>query len=259
MSAQIADVRDKIVVVDYHKGNISSVVRGLADHGIGVISSDDPELIAAARAVVLPGVGAFGDAMSFMRESGQDEAVIDAIDQGVPFLGICLGLHLLLERGNELGAHASAGDSDTAATDATPATSGDTAATDATPACDKPVSPDADWEEGLGILMGSATRLESTRLKIPHVGWDSIDLTEHGRRDPLLAGVPEGSTFYFTHSYAAADDLEWKVVAARTHYARSFPSVVWQGNVHALQFHPEKSSRAGSVILRNFVRICDAG
>lgn len=205
----------RIVVVDYHKGNLLSVTRGLAEAGGDAVTSDDPAAIRAASGVVLPGVGSFGDAIAYMRESGQAEAVLDAVGRGVPFLGICLGLQLLFERGSE--------------------------------------TDDGSWAEGLGVLAGSATRLESGRLKVPHVGWDQLHLTAHGRACPLLADVPEGANVYFTHSYALADDVSDEVVAARTHYARSFASAVWRDNVCGVQFHPEKSSAVGLGILRSFV------
>lgn len=213
----MAPAGGRIVVVDYHKGNLSSVERGLTEVGGTALVSDDPQAIRAASAVVLPGVGSFGDAAAYLRESGQGEAILEAIGRGVPFLGICLGLQLLFERGSETG--------------------------------------DGSWAEGLGVLAGSATRLESSRLKVPHVGWDQLDLTDHGRACPLLAGVAEGAHVYFTHSYALADDVDPAFVAARTHYARSFASAVWRDRVFGVQFHPEKSSAVGRGILANFVRL----
>ena len=207
----------KIVIVDYHKGNLSSVERGLTDAGGEVVISDDPETISGAAGVVLPGVGSFGDAMAFLRESGEAEAVLSAIDREVPFLGICLGLQLLFERGSE--------------------------------------TDDGSWAEGLGVLPGSATRLESDRLKVPHVGWDQLHLTERGRACPLFSAVPEGANVYFTHSFALADDVPDEVVAARTHYVRSFASAVWRDNVFGVQFHPEKSSAVGLAMLRGFVAV----
>lgn len=212
---------EKIVVVDYHKGNLLSVTRSLAEVGGNAVVTDEPAAIAAADAVVLPGVGSFEDAMAYMRAVGQDVAVREAIGRGVPFLGICLGLQLLFARGDE--------------------------------------SSDGSWVEGLGVLSGSATRLESDRLKVPHVGWDQIHLTEVGRACPLFSGVPEGANVYFTHSYALADDVEDEVVATRTHYVRSFASAVCRGNVFGVQFHPEKSSAAGLSILSNFVGLVKGG
>ena len=212
----------RIIVVDYHKGNLLSVVRSLGDAGGDARISDDPATIAAADAVGLPGVGAFADAMDYIRSSGQDEAMLAAVSRGVPFLGICLGQQLLFERGDEgVG--------------------------------------QGEWAHGLGILRGSATRLVSSRLKVPHVGWDQIHLTEHGRACPMLAGVTEGANVYFTHSYALGDDIDEDVVATRTHYVRSFASTVWKDNVFGMQYHPEKSSGEGLLMLRNFVGIVEGG
>ena len=205
----------RIVVVDYHKGNLLSVVRSLAECGGDAHVTDDPAAIAAADAVVLPGVGAFEDAMAYMNESGQAEAVCAAVRRGVPFLGICLGEHLVVSRGNE--------------------------------------SSDGSWVEGMGLVQGSATRLDGSRLKVPHVGWDQLHLTDHGRACPLFKGVAEGANVYFTHSYALDNDVDTDVVAARTHYTRSFASAIWRDNLFAVQFHPEKSSACGLTILRNFV------
>ncbi|MBE6479728.1 MAG: imidazole glycerol phosphate synthase subunit HisH [Olsenella sp.] len=212
----------RTIVVDYHKGNLLSVVRSLGDAGGDARISDDPATIAAADAVVLPGVGAFADAMDYIRSSGQDEAMLAAVSRGVPFLGICLGQQLLFERGDE--------------------------------GVDQ-----GEWARGLGILRGSATRLVSSRLKVPHVGWDQIHLTGHGRACPMLAGVTEGANVYFTHSYALGDDIDEDVVATRTHYVRSFASTVWKDNVFGMQYHPEKSSGEGLLMLRNFVGIVEGG
>lgn len=216
----------KIVVVDYHKGNLSSVARSLRDAGGDAVVSDDPDAIAEAAAVVVPGVGAFEDAMGYLRESGEADAILASSERGVPFLGICLGLHLLFERGDERTVEH---------------------------------VPEDVWAQGLGILPGSVTRLDGRRLKVPHVGWDQIHLTEHGRACPLLAGVAEGANVYFTHSYALSDDVDPGIVTTRTHYTRSFASGVWQGNVFGVQFHPEKSSRTGLAMLRNFVGIVERG
>jgi len=208
-----------IVVVDYHKGNLLSVVRSLTDVGAHAQASDDPERIRTADAVVVPGVGAFEDCMDYLRSSGEADAIVEAAGRGVPFLGICLGLHVLFERGEER--------SDGKA---------------------------GEWVDGLGILRGSVTRLQPTRLKVPHVGWDQLHLTPHGRACALYQGVAEGANVYFTHSYALADDVDEAVVTTRSHYTRSFASGVWSDNVFGVQFHPEKSSTTGLTILQNFVQ-----
>lgn len=219
-----------IVVVDYHKGNLLSVARGLDDVGAEAIVTDDPRRIAAADAVVLPGVGSFEDAMGYMTESGQDRAVVEACRRGVPFLGICLGLQLLFDRGDERVDGIEHADDDPGR-----------------------------WVAGLGLVGGSVTRLRSDRLKVPHVGWDQIHLTDHGRACPLFDGVPEGANAYFTHSYAVDSDVDWALVSTRTHYVRSFASSVWRDNVFGVQFHPEKSSGVGLRILRNFAAMAEGG
>lgn len=210
----------RIAIVDYHKGNLLSVVRSLSDVGAKATATDDPAAIRAADAVVVPGVGAFEDAMSYVRESGEADAILEAAERGVPFLGICLGLHVLFERGEER--------SDGRA---------------------------GEWVQGLGVLPGSVTRLKSGRLKVPHVGWDQLHLTPHGRKCALYKGIPEGANVYFTHSYALADDVDDAVVTTRSHYTRSFASGIWSNNVYGVQFHPEKSSSTGLSILRNFVSL----
>lgn len=210
----------ELVVVDYHKGNLLSVARSASAVGAEVVVSDDPRTISEAHGIILPGVGSFEDAMSYLRRSGEADAIVSSVRAGVPFLGICLGLQLLFDRGDECTTEAWGNG----------------------------------WVPGLGLLSGSVARLESDRLKVPHVGWDQLHLTGHGRACPLLVDVPEGSNVYFTHSYAVSDDVDDAIVATRTHYVRSFASTVWSDNIFGVQFHPEKSSATGLRILSNFLQ-----
>lgn len=235
-----------IVVIDYHKGNLSSVARGLVRAGWdNVLVSDDPQDIAVAAGLVLPGVGSFFDAITFIRDSGQERAIVTALSCGVPLLGICLGLQVLFARGDEGVPPEALGERN-----------------DVVEEHDETGTRRL-WVRGLGLFSGSCTRLESARLKVPHVGWDQLHVTDAGRDCPLLAGVPEGANVYFTHSYAVDDDADPSCVAARTHYVRSFPCVVWggaeasgaQANAYGCQFHPEKSSGVGLAVLRNFVDV----
>lgn len=234
-----------IAVIDYHKGNLSSVARGLARAGAEALVTDDPAQIRTADALVLPGVGSFYDAIAFMHESRQDEAVLDAVrgGAGVPFLGICLGLQLLFERGDE-------------------GVPTDGAAVESTEPYGAGFAPgtvfEAEgrrWVRGLGLLHGSCTVLPSRRLKVPHVGWDQVHLTHSGSGHPLLQGFAEGTNVYFTHSYAVDTDIDTSDAVALTHYARNFASVVCRGNLYGCQFHPEKSSAHGHQILENFVEL----
>ena len=210
-----------IAVVDYCKGNLRSVERGLIRAGGDACITDDPAVIAKADAVVLPGVGAFGDASKTMIETSQMEALRRAIEDGKPFLGICLGEHLLFEAGEE-------GSQDS-----------------------------SDLPEGLGVLPGVAKRIpeydgNGVRYKIPHVGWNSIEF-DPKTTCPLLKGVRPGEFFYFTHSYMAPDS---DATIATTTHSVAFPCVVQKGEtVFGVQFHPEKSSDAGAQILKNFVEL----
>ena len=113
----------------------------------------------------------------------------------------------------------------------------------------------------MGLIAGSCTRLDGSRLKVPHVGWDQIHLVGAGASGsacPLFDDVAEGANVYFTHSYAADQDADPAAVAARTHYTRSFASAIWKGRVFGCQFHPEKSSAHGLQVLRNFASIVAA-
>ena len=216
-----------IAVVDYHKGNLKSVERGLIAVGGDAVITDDPAVISAADAIVLPGVGAFADAADTMRELGQMEVIRDCVQRGVPFLGICLGMHLMFEEGEE-GELATGDDED-------------------------PIRP-----QGLAILPGVVGHLprrdaQGASYKIPHVGWNSIEFIGSAAEScPLFDGIEEGEFFYFTHSYAAPDTPASVAVTA---HSLTFPCVVqYKNHAFGVQFHPEKSSDAGARMLRNFVR-----
>ena len=200
-----------IAILDYDAGNIKSVEKAMQLLGQEVTITRDRREVLNADKVILPGVGAFGDAMGKIRQYGLYEVIHEVVEQGTPFLGICLGLQLLFERSEE--------------------------------------SPGV---EGLGILKGEILRIPDTPgLKIPHMGWNSLDFRNNGR---LFENLPEESYVYFVHSYylRAADE---KIVTAVTEYGTQIHASVEQGNVFACQFHPEKSSDVGIQILKNFVAI----
>ena len=200
-----------IAIIDYDAGNIRSVEKALKFLGQDVKITRDPEEILSAEKVMLPGVGAFGDAMGKLKEYGLDQVIRKTAGKGTPFLGICLGLQLLFERSDE-----------------------------------------APGVEGLGILKGEILRLpEKEGYKIPHMGWNSLELVHNGR---LFRDLPEDPYVYFVHSYylKAADET---IVKARTEYTTAIDASVEQGNVFACQFHPEKSSETGLKILKNFVEL----
>lgn len=204
-----------IAIIDYDAGNIKSVEKALLSLGEEVVITREPEQILRAQKVILPGVGAFGDAMGKLREYGLVEVIRKVAEKGTPFLGICLGLQLLFESSEE--------------------------------------SPGA---EGLGILKGKILRIpdgknaDGTALKIPHIGWNSLEFPKDGRLFKGLSGEPY---VYFVHSYYLK--AEEDIVTARTRYGVSLDVSVEKGNVFACQFHPEKSSETGLQILKNFVDI----
>lgn len=239
-------MKPSIVVVDYHKGNLSSVVRGLLRAGAEAEASDSPAAIAAADALVVPGVGSFYDAIAYMAESGEAQAVLDAAAAGKPVLGICLGLQTFFDRGDE-----------GIPEDALAVQSADPYGTELVPGTVFEVDGKR-WVRGMGLIHGSCTRLDGSRLKVPHVGWDQVHLSELGAASPLLVGFAEGANMYFTHSYAVDGDALQENTLARTHYTRSFPCIVNAGSVYGCQFHPEKSSAQGLTILENFVELARA-
>ena len=198
-----------IAIIDYDAGNIKSVEKALIHLGQEVAVTRDAGQILNADQVILPGVGAFGDAMEKLHRYDLVSVIRQVAERGTPFLGICLGLQLLFERSDE-----------------------------------------APGTEGLGILKGEILRLpEKEGYKIPHMGWNSLELLHNGR---LFRGLPEEPYVYFVHSYylKAADE---RIVTARTEYTTMIHASVEQGNVFACQFHPEKSSSTGLQILKNFV------
>ncbi|MDO8736651.1 MAG: imidazole glycerol phosphate synthase subunit HisH [Thermoleophilia bacterium] len=195
-----------IAIIDYGMGNLRSVEKALQKVGAEVVVSRDPDDVRRADRIVLPGVGAFGDAMANLEKRGLVEVIKSEVAAGKPFLGICLGLDLLFEESDEHGLH-----------------------------------------KGLGLLPGRVELLP-TELKIPQIGWNQVSIR---KESALLEGIPDGSSFYFVHSYAVVPREESDILCL-TDYGCSFVSAVERGNIAAFQFHPEKSSSLGLNILRNF-------
>ena len=268
-----------IAVVDYQKGNLKSVERGLIAAGGEALITADASEIAKADAIVLPGVGAFADAAATMCELGQMEVIRERVRAGVPFLGICLGEHLMFEHGVE-------------------------GAPEGNPAC------------GLGLLPGTVVAMprcdaQGKTFKVPHVGWNTIEISacsggaavppcgegggnavlssggagggaarssaakrglfEHGAFPdstpqpgsdlafacPLFDGIAPGEYFYFTHSFIAPTGSH--TIAETTHSVRFTSAVQFGERAFGVQFHPEKSSDAGARVLANFVAIAARG
>jgi len=200
-----------IAVIDYGMGNLRSVSKALESLGGDVCVTHEPMKISQCEKMVLPGVGAFGDASHELQKRNLWESVLKHIHDQKPFLGICLGLQLLLETSEE--------------------------------------SPGA---RGLCVFEGQVKRFQSNKVKVPHMGWNTVDFSS-AESHPLLRGVEPNSYFYFVHSFYAAvkDDA---VALGKTQYGEAeFAAILGKDNVFATQFHPEKSQEQGLKILKNFL------
>ena len=199
-----------IALVDYGAGNLTSVRKALTALGADFVVPSAPEECQRAHGVIVPGVGHFGATARL--DAPWRDAIGAAAASGTPLFGICVGMQWLFEGSDE--------------------------------------APDV---AGLGAIAGRIARLAGDadqRLKVPHVGWNSLAFRGSAR---LLRGLSSGAQVYFTHSYAAPVTTE--CVAATTH-ANTFSSVVERDNIFGVQFHPEKSGDAGLTILRNFLEVC---
>ena len=200
-----------IAIIDYDAGNIKSVEKALKRLGQEVKVTRDREEILYADKVILPGVGSFGDAMEKLVNYGLKDVIYEVVDKKIPFLGICLGMQLLFERSDE------------------------------TPGVD-----------GLGILKGEILRIpETSGLKIPHMGWNSLEFHGNGK---FFKGLPSEPYVYFVHSYYLKAEEE-EIVTATAEYGTCIHASVEKGQVFGCQFHPEKSSDIGIQILQNFVEL----
>lgn len=205
-------------IIDYGAGNIKSVENALHRLGGDPVLTADPAVILSADHVILPGVGAFGEAMERLHESGMDAVIRQAVQKGIPFLGICLGLQLLFDSSEESPGVQGLG-----------------------------ILP------GRILRLPEEGPAESSTVhyKVPEIGWNDLTYPRKGR---LFVGVPEHSYVYFVHSYyLKADDPS--IVTARTTYSTQIDASVEKDNVFACQFHPEKSEQVGMQILTNFLQV----
>ncbi len=204
-------------IIDYGMGNLRSVQMGFARIGAQAEIIQTPEQVAAAGKLVLPGVGAFADAIGHIRQRGLDGPILEAIRAGRPFLGICLGLQLLFDVSHEDGEHAGLG-----------------------------VLP------GEVVRFNFDDLPPAARPSVPHMGWNQIDYS--GRID-LLDGVPPGSYLYFVHSYVVVPRTDSAAHITTEYGGRPFVSGVARDNLLATQFHPEKSQALGLRMLSNFAAL----
>lgn len=206
-----------IAVIDYGVGNLFSLTASLKFLGADTIVTNKREDIIAADRIILPGVGAFEDAIAKLKATGLVDTIIEETKKGKPLLGICLGMQLLFEKSYEYGEH-----------------------------------------EGLGLIKGEIASIEADlpertsgeKLKVPHIGWNSLDLKGN---DPLFKYIKEGDYVYYVHSFYGKNCLENTI--ASSNYDIEVTGAVRSGKVYGTQFHPEKSGNVGLNILRAFMEL----
>lgn len=200
----------RIVIIDYGLGNLRSVQKGLEHAGASPVISGNPEEILAADGVILPGVGAFIDAMKYLVPL--KETIEKFAESGRPMLGICLGQQVLMSSSEE-----------------------------------------GRLTDGLDLIQGRVLRFPKSELKVPHMGWNNIKITQD---HPLFRGIPDGSFVYFVHSYYVDTAAENTLASCEYGLEYAASVVNSKGNVMGTQFHPEKSGATGLKILKNFVEMC---
>ena len=209
----------RVAIIDYEAGNLFSVQHACATVGLDPVITSDPAVIAASAAAILPGVGAFGEAMSHLTRLGLATPIADFVASGRPFLGICLGLQLLFSESEEFGRHAGLG-----------------------------LVPGK-------VVRFAATDPAGAPVRVPHIGWNQIvPATTHrqGWADTPLRGITEGEYLYFVHSYYVVPSHAEDVLCVARYGGREFCAGIQRGNLLALQFHPEKSAHQGLRIYRDW-------
>ncbi len=206
-----------ITIVDYQMGNLRSVQKALESVGARAIVTSDPDEVARAEKLVLPGVGGFGEAIAELRSRNLTEPILEVIQRGRPMLGICLGLQMLFEVGYEGGAHKGLG-----------------------------------VFQGDVVRFSGESYSVGSGLKVPHMGWNQVAVRK--ANCPMMAGIPPQSYFYFVHSYFV-QPKDSSICWLECDYGGPFCAAVWKDNVFATQFHPEKSQATGLALLRNFAQL----
>jgi len=208
-----------IGIVDYNMGNLASVINAFANIGANATLESDPAKLAQYDKLVLPGVGAFGDAMEHLKLNSMDKAVIAYAKSGKPVLGICLGMQLLFESSEEFGSTQGLG-----------------------------LIP--------GKVVAFDEAKFDHPQKVPHMGWNELFQMrneELGMRNDLFEGLPDDFYLYFVHSYHAVCDDKYAI--GKTHYGYEFVSAVQNDNIYGIQPHPEKSHKNGLKIIENFAKL----
>ncbi len=206
----------KIVIVDYGLGNLFSIKQALSAAGADAIFSSKAEDLENCDGILLPGVGAFADAMMRLKELNLVSVIQKAAHRGQPILGVCLGLQLLFDKSHEFGEHQGLG-----------------------------LIP--------GEVVKFPAQFEKVELKVPFIGWNQLHLTENGKNKSILSTLPDKTKIYFVHSYYASPKSETEVLAYCKYQGFAFPAAVRYKNTIGIQGHPEKSSTEGLEIYKNWV------
>jgi glutamine amidotransferase len=208
-----------IGIVDYHMGNLASVINAFAKTGTQTQVESDPDRLSGYDKLILPGVGAFGDAMEHLKKNGMDEAIREYAASGKPLLGICLGMQLLFESSEEFGEHEGLG-----------------------------LIP--------GKVVAFDEKRFDRPLKVPHMGWNElfqVKSEERRVKSELFNNLPEEFYLYFVHSFHAQCDDRYAI--GKTFYGYEFISAVQNENIYGIQPHPEKSHKNGLKIIENFANL----
>lgn len=204
-----------LAILDYGMANLRSVQKAFERQGHSAQIISTPEQVKTADRLVVPGVGAFQDAIALLNRTGLSDAIREHIKSGKPMLGICLGLQLLMETGHEDGTHQGLG-------------------------------------IVRGECVRFTVDTPPLSLKVPHMGWNALQFETP--RSPLFRGLEEGAYVYFVHSYHILP-REQRIVAATADYGTTFVASIWRENIMATQFHPEKSQEVGGIMLKNFAEL----
>ena len=209
-----------VTIIDYGMGNLFSIQSVFQKLGVNVTVSSDPQIISNSDKLILPGVGAFQKAMEELKKRNHIEAINEFVSKGKPLMGICLGMQLLFSQSEEFG-----------------------------------------LESGLNLIPGKVIRFhkpEENSLKIPHIGWNSINQPKNNSRtwdNTILKDLPYGTQLYFVHSYICYPDNKEYFLAETSYGSDTFCSVVNKDNIWGCQSHPEKSGSSGIRIYENFLQL----
>lgn len=216
----------KIGIIDYGMGNLGSVTNACRFLELDAEIISAPGQLDSCRAMILPGVGAFGDCMAHLVEHDFVDAIRSWIDSGKPFLGICLGLQVLFQSSEE------------------------TPGVDGLGIFEGTVKRFVFCEAGISAGPENAqTRMSAPQLKVPQIGWNAVKQAQPDC--PMFGNIDDNAYFYFVHSFYVAPADE-SIIAGQTRYGIDYCSAVWKDNVFAAQFHPEKSQAAGLQMLKTF-------